>query len=316
MISSEVVVLGPQRLEPTVKRAIEDVEGIDPADRFASVTAGWEEREQEIEELREHLGGQVVSLRLYERSEDVFHRDPALFQALRAREDRLRHLQQLYRIRLSFALDAARELLRRNGGEHDELLESERRSAIEAVRTLDAEHLAHIRVVHEAFEEEWRPGERDSVAHHRAELADVMDGCKALLVAGGHVVVLLDALRLFDVPSLLGDRPLLCWSAGAMALSERVVVFHDSPPQGAGNAEVLEAGLGIFQGVVPLPHAKRRLRLDDPVRVGLFARRFGPDDCVALDEGSRIEWDGSEWTAGPGTRRLLVTGDLEEMTPR
>ena len=48
-----------------------------------------------------------------------------------------------------------------------------------------------------------------------------------------------------------------------MAISERVVLFHDSPPQGPGAAEVLDAGLGLVGDVVVLPQPEFRLRLDD-----------------------------------------------------
>ena len=41
--------------------------------------------------------------------------------------------------------------------------------------------------------------------------------------------------------------------------------------------------------MIPLPHATHRLRLDDPYRVALFARRFAPDACIALDYGGRID---------------------------
>ena len=98
-----------------------------------------------------------------------------------------------------------------------------------------------------------------------------------------------------------------------MALSERVVVFHDSPPHGAGDAEVLEAGLGLHRGVVALPHASKRLHLHDRLRVGLFARRFAPAACVALDPLTRIVWDGVRWKGIPGTRRLAAAGDLLEV---
>jgi len=315
MTTTEVIVLGPQRLEPTLRRAIV-AHGLDPAqDGLAVVTAGWEEREEELEELREHLGGKVVGLRLHERTEDAYAKDPALLQAVRTRHDRLRKLQAIYRLRLSYALDAARALLLRETSEDlERLLESERESAIEAVRALDREHLEHIRAVHAEFEEEWHPGERDCVAHHREEIRRDLDESSALLVAGGHVTVLLDRLRMFDVVPLLQRQPIFCWSAGAMALSERVVVFHDSPPQGPGNAEVLEAGLNVFAGLVPLPHASRRLRLDDPLRVGLFARRFGPAICAALDEGTQLSWDGAAWTGAAGTRKLSADGGLEEVT--
>ncbi|MCB1055376.1 MAG: hypothetical protein KDD11_07665, partial [Acidobacteria bacterium] len=74
----------------------------------------------------------------------------------------------------------------------------------------------------------------------------------------------------------------------------------------------LDLGLGLYRGVVALPHAEHRLRLDDPVRVGLFAERFAPAVCVAMDSGARLHWDGERWTAGPGTPLLTASGDLEE----
>jgi hypothetical protein len=151
------------------------------------------------------------------------------------------------------------------------------------------------------------------VARHRRELRQILRGCAALAVAGGHVAVLLYRLRLFDLASLLDDQLIVAWSAGAMALAERVVLFHDRPPQGAGNAEVLDFGLGLFPAVVPLPHARRRLALDDPVRVGLLARRLLPATCVAMDEGAFLHWTGSVWRSGPGTLELLPDGGVTQM---
>ena len=43
-----------------------------------------------------------------------------------------------------------------------------------------------------------------------------------------------------------------------------------------------DAGLGLCRGLLALPDARRRLRLEDPARVALLARRFAPDLCAAL----------------------------------
>ncbi len=40
---------------------------------------------------------------------------------------------------------------------------------------------------------------------------------------------------------------------------------------------------------VLLPHARRRLRVDDRNRMGVLARRFGPARCVVLDDGVRVD---------------------------
>jgi hypothetical protein len=79
---------------------------------------------------------------------------------------------------------------------------------------------------------------------------------------------------------------------------------------------VFERGLGRAPGVVPFPHARRRLDLDDRLRVGLAARRFAPAVCLALDEGQGARRDGDVWRLS-GTervtapRRLAVDGAVE-----
>jgi hypothetical protein len=281
----------------------------------AVVTAGWQEREGEVDELREHLGRPVINLELYRRLERVFADDPELSQAHRARQKRLRAMQRLYRYRLDFALEPARELLRRVGD--PELLEPEREAAIETLRSLDARQLERIREVHAEFERRHAPARRPAMKRQRLELAGLLEKAKAVAVAGGHVAVLLNRMRLFAIETLFGELPVFAWSAGAMALSERVVLFHDSPPQGMGNPEVLDVGLALFPDVVVLPHARHRLRLEDPARIEILARRFGPAACVPFEPGSpAIRWQDGRWILPAGTRRLTVDGRVVEVEDR
>lgn len=303
-----ITVLGPQRLKPTLIRAVEarKVKG-----RIATVTAGWQEREDEDRELHEHLGKRTLNLRLYHRAEALLSADKELRDGLRERGDRLRELQRLYRLRLHHALQAAHEMLNAEG--RPETVASQREAAVNQVRWLDTEHLERVREVHREFEARIKPDTRDSVVAQRQEIAVLLDDTEAIAIAGGHVAILLNRLRLFDLPGLIGARPLFLWSAGAMACSDRVVLFHDSPPQGAGDPEVLELGLGLVPLIVPLPHARHRLRLTLRNRVRIFARRFSPAICVALDEGARIDFDGPRWKSEPGTRRLTADGDVIEI---
>jgi hypothetical protein len=74
-----------------------------------------------------------------------------------------------------------------------------------------------------------------------------------------------------------------------MALAERVVLFHDHPPRGERHPEVYAHGLGLYAGVVPFPHARRRLRLDEPERMALLARRLAPSRAVLLPGGARLD---------------------------
>jgi hypothetical protein len=140
------------------------------------------------------------------------------------------------------------------------------------------------------------------------EIERAVEHARTICIAGGHVAVLLNRLRLFGVERLLASRPVVAWSAGAMAISERVVLFHDHPPQGAGNAELFEAGFGLVRGAVFLPHASTRLALADSARVALLARRFSPAACMTLDDGTLLHWRRGRIRAGEGSLRLTRAG--------
>lgn len=309
-MTRRIVLLGPQRHEETVADVVADLGVKGP---LAIVTAGWKELEAEDTELVAHLDRETRNLGLYPRAESLFREDPEVRELLYERYDRLRDLQTLYRMRLAPQLDTCRRLLARTDpAEPDELHAPEIEGAIGGVRALDAHHLARVSALDGEIGARIAPGERPSLGRHRDELARVLDGVGALLVAGGHVGVLLNRLRLFQVLELAPAAPLIAWSGGAMVLAERIVLFHDSPPQGSGDAEVYAPGLGLVRGVVPLPHARHRLQLDDPARVALFARRFAPDTCTALDGGERLDGrqGGDDWTLSDTTRVLEPSGTV------
>jgi hypothetical protein len=308
---SRAILLGPQRHRPSVAQAVDFLAPRAQGGEVALITAGWEEREAEDQELCEHLGRPARNLTVWARIEAIFERDPELLAAMRLRHDLLRRLQEVYRLRLDHLMEAARALLRRIGD--GALLEPDRQSALEMIRALDREHEKRMAQVHAEFEQRWRPAERDEVRRHAEELAERVARAVCVCIAGGHIGVLLHRLRLFSLCEVLRGRPVVAWSAGAMALAPRIVLFHDDPPQGGGNAEVMEAGFGLYAGVVPLPHARARLELGNERAVSLMARRFRPDLCVALDEESRLDWDGRRWSAQKGTMRLHEGGRLQEV---
>jgi len=303
--------LGPQRLKPSLAEAAR-VLGVEDGARIATITAGWMEREREDRELDEHLGGRTVNLDLWARAESVFKRDPELGEALTERLLLLRELQALYRIRLAHAMAACMQLLHRPGNEA--MLRLERAASIDAVRALDEEHLRRVADVHERFESRWQPRERTAVAHEREQIEALVRDAAAVAIAGGQVAVLLNRLRLFDLPALLEGATVLAWSAGAMALADRVVLFHDAPPHGPGHAEVFGAGLGLAPALLPFPHARHRLRFDDAHRVLLTARRFAPAVCVPLDDGERVDWLDGNWHFATGSRRMGLDGAIRVWT--
>ncbi len=300
--------LGPQYHAPSLEELFSSLDL--PDGPIGVVTAGWQEREGEDEEIDRHLNGRSVDLELYRRADFVFQADPELRQAHGEMQRQLRELERLYDKRLAHVRDAVLSLLRDEGDEA--LLGPEREHAMGQLRHLDTWHLKRIVEIRGAHEEGWNPRERESVASEREAIAALMKDAPALVIAGGHVAVLLNRLRLFGLDELTAGRTILAWSAGAMTLTDRVVLFHDHPPQGPGNAEVLEQGLGLCPRLVALPDGKKRLDLEDRHRVASFAQRFAPDACIVMGDGDAISWDGEGWTARGSVSRLGLDGNVEE----
>lgn len=210
---------------------------------------------------------------------------------------------------LHHAMEAVYELQRRL---HDpELADAEVEDAIAAVRALDARHLSRVDEVNAAFAETWRPADRPPVAVHRRAVADILQAAAAVAIAGGHIGVLLRCLRMLDVGTALHSQPVIAWSAGAMALADTVVLFHDLAVHSPGHAEVYERGLARCHGILPLPHARQRLRIDDQRRMAVLARRFAPARCLVLEQGTRVDCpDGrcdATGSTGVGHDGTLVT---------
>lgn len=305
-----IVLLGAQRFDPTLGSTVEalGVEG-----PIALITAGWQEREGEDSELHEHLGRRTVNLRLHRRAEEVFARDPELAQAHRARQNLLRHKQDFYRIRLEHALEANHVIRQRKAPA--EILAEEQEASIEAIRQLDAAHLSRCVKLSEQFDAEMNLWTRPWVERHRRELGMILERCAALCIAGGHVASLLNRLRLFGIRELLEDQPIFAWSGGAMAISDRVFLFHDSPPQGPGASEVLDRGLGLCPGVVVLPQPETRLRLDDPERVTVLARRASPALALAFPARSHVTFRDGRFENASGVIQLKEDGTCAPFAP-
>jgi hypothetical protein len=303
-----LILLGPQPEFQTLRAALArlQIHG-----RVAVVTAGWEEDEADDEALRRAIPGDATNLALFQRSERLFAEDVELIKQLRLRQDELRHLRDVYRIRLDRALEAAQQVLVRQESLVD--LEPERESAIEMVRQLDRQYVVRTRQVYEEYERRLQTSHRPSVANHRRELAEILADVQALLISGGHTTIILNRLQIFGILDVHQHLPLIAWSAGTMALSDQIVFFHDSPPQGEGNAEVLRAGMGLFHDILPLPSARDRMKLDDRIRVALFARRFAMFRCVVFDQDTMLDRRDGQWTIVGPAERLDLDGILVPM---
>jgi hypothetical protein len=274
---------------------------------IATVTAGWQDREPEDVELDALLDGRSANLRLYARWQDVLERDPEYASAELEHRAGLAEQRELHIVQLDGALGALREVARRGGG-RPSVREAASADAEAVVRLVDERHLARVREATAAFEERWRPWDRGPVTEHRAQVRGALEAVSALVVAGGHVGLLLHLLRLFDV---VVPATVIAWSAGAMALTERVLLFHDKAPQPPVHAEFLAAGLGVVPGCVLLPHARRRLRTDDAARMSELTCRAAPALCVVLDDEVRLDLDAAG-TLPAGARVIGADGRISD----
>jgi hypothetical protein len=280
-----VTLLGPQR-RPTLDRVLD---ALDVRGPIAAVTAGWQERETDDGELMSLLGGRGLNLRLHARWMDVLHADPDYARAEREHRVVLDELQQLYLLRLDHALRATYAVAQRTDG-HPRIQTIALDDALAVVQQIDQMHLGRIAELRAAFRDAWQPYDREIVVKHREEVAGALSHADCLVIAGGHVGDLLAALDLFRVADGLPQR-IVAWSAGAMALTDRVILFHDRAAHAPAQAELLDTGLGVAPGLVALPHARRRLRTDDLLRMSVLARRFAPARCLVLDDGVTVQLD-------------------------
>lgn len=290
-MAAPILILGPQRPTPNLRGHLDRIAGDGPV---ALITAGWRHDEDEIGPLVDHVGREVRHLRLYAEMERALAADRPLAAAYRARQRDVLRYKEVYRISLRAALTAVRDL-RRHAHDAPDLYGPDLHDAFDALRRIDSRLLRRLDEIHQAHAEVERPFEASSVvAAARERLMGQLDGVAAVLIAGGHVAVLRNRLRFFGLHNEIARAPgrgvpLVAWSAGAMVLTERIILFYDDPPHGHGEAEVLARGFAIVPGVVLLPHARLRLDLADEERVALFAGRFLPSRCVALEPGVALE---------------------------
>lgn len=320
MAPPTVSLLGPQRPKSNLSATVREVVPGDPTIPVAAITAGWQEYESDGADLDEHLDRPVRNLDLWRRSDEVFARYPHFRDGLWRRKELLDQLQVAYRVQLGGALESVRTL-QELALTNPETASPYLMDAVTTLQDIDRQHCDRMAQLTAEFDAGQGYGSNDEIVRHRAEIGLILQESPGLLIAGGHVLVLMNRLRIFALADALeqADFPVIAWSAGAMALTDRVVLFHHSPPQGSNDTAVSAAGLGCAPGLVAFPDAKHRLDLANPARVELLARRFGGAQCVTLDAGERIDWDGSQWRSHSrpdeyeSVRLLTPAGHVEKL---
>lgn len=303
------LLLGPQRPVANIAAAMDEA-GLSAAP-VAVVSAGWQEAEGDIDDVSEVTARPVFDLGLYRRAEQVFAHDAGLQAAYRERQDRLQALQRLYALRLRHTMAAARQMLRATADAS--LVSPEIRHAISQLRALDRHHRRRVEKIHARFAERYSVDSHELLEAHQREIAALLERCDTVVITGGNVAVLVNRLRLFGLDALLSQKHVVAWSAGAMALSDTVVLYHDKTPQGRRNAEVFGPGLDLVPGCVMLPDARRRLRTSNRLRLALFCRRFAPAACVTLDSGAQLLLANGVLQSSAGARQIADDGRLRKV---
>jgi hypothetical protein len=277
----DITLLGPQRRATGARTAVAE---LIPDGPVATVNAGWRERETDTQELDAVLGGRMLNLELYQRWQRLTADDPAYAEAEGSLSSRLEELRAAYQLRLRHGLAAVRAVAQRVA---DPSIRADAvADAVAGVRALDAWHVDRSTELRTAFYA--RLAEHDSIGDHRRAIVQLVDASAGMVITGGHVGVLLHLLQVFGVAPLIRP-PVITWSAGAMALSPRVVLFGDHAPYGHPDPEFYAAGLGLYAQAVPFPHARRRLRLTDHDHRQLLADRLAPYPGLILDDGVRLD---------------------------
>lgn len=297
----DITVLGPQRRTTATRAAVSE---LIPTGPVATINAGWRERESADAELGEVLGGRMVNLRLYQRWQELMAVDPEYAAAERGLTELLEEQQAVYAQRLFHAVAALDEVNRRD--KMSAVRAAGVADGIRALRTLDTWHLAEVAASRQQFYAATEIGDRDSVVAHRRELAELVGASDGLVITGGHVGVLLHLLHVFGISRMI-KKPVITWSAGAMALSDRVVLFGVHRPAGRRLPEVWAEGLGVFSGVLTFPHPRHRLPMRDPYQLALLARRFKGWTCLLFDDGVRVDLTG-DWPPPVGARWITRDG--------
>lgn len=278
---------------------------------MAVISAGWQEAEGDIDDVFEQVQRPLHDLGPYQRAEQLTTSFPLFAQAYRERQEHLRDLQRLYRLRCKQLMIAARSTLRADASA--DILAAEQHHAMEQVRELDRHHLRSINSIHAEYDQRFDDLTKGGISKHTQEIAKLLQTCESILITGGNVMVLLNRLRLFGIDRMLGDKHLVAWSAGAMVLSETVVLFHDKTPLGRRDPEIVSSGCAVLPGYVFLPDAKRRLRPTDSVRTRLMSRRFGQSKCVTLDNGAGLLFKGEQLKIADKVKVMTREGAFEEL---
>lgn len=149
-----------------------------------------------------------------------------------------------------------------------------------------------------AYDDAWRAGQ--------ARLEQRILSANTIVLFGGQLDLLLDALRLFRLRDALAEAlrrgaQIVAMSAGAMVLCERVIIYDDMATT-RRDFQLYDRGLSLVRDIQLFPHCTERIQTEDPDNLAYLARRFRHHACVGLNQRSFLLFE-------PGPRRATSVGD-------
>jgi hypothetical protein len=303
-----LLLLGEQREQPRFQAVLKRWKITGPV---GLVSAGWEEDEQDDQWVRDSIRNPIVNSMLYELADEVFARDPEVLTLLRERQDHLRDLRDVYQLQLQHLSAILRGLLRRR--ETQSYVVAPLDLSFAQLRAVDKQYLDSVSEVIRQFDRKIAPKDRPSLVAYRKVVCQRLASCQALLIAGGHVGVLLNRLRLSRVLSHL-RLPTIAWSGGAMALGDTVFFYDHFHPHSGQETELSRHGMRWYQGLQVFPRAEQRLHLHNPVEMALLAGRVACRSLVFSQE-SELEWSNKKLIHLGDVREIGTDGLLKEFKP-
>jgi hypothetical protein len=275
------------------------------------VSAGWEEDEEDDQWVRDALDVPVVNSHLYGLADRLFQDDPEVLRLLRERQDRLRDLREINAWQTENLFALARELWQRI--EENAAAVGPFHQTMAHLREVDRTYLRSVSTVIKEYDQRIAPQVRPSLQAYRSAVLQRLDGCQALLIAGGHVGVLLNRLNLCRLLRHV-SLPIIAWSGGAMALGERVFFYDHFIPHAKKEVELSRQGLRMYVGLQVFPRAEERLNLQDHNELALLARRIEAP-CLLLESNSEIRWNSDGTLQTVNVRVADANGGVKPWQP-
>lgn len=304
------ILLGPQRpitnLDSVFKQAAI------PEGPIAVISTGWQEAEGDIDDVYQLVQRPLIDLKLYHRAEEIFHKDENFLKTYRVRQDQLKELQRLYHARLRQMMNATRKMYKATGS--TDLIAVAQEHAMHQLRELDKHHLSRIADVYNDYAESLTDEQTNLIEEQKNSINESIKECSTVLITGGNVLIMLNRLQMFDMKDLLASRHIVAWSAGAMVLSDLIVLYHERNPLGRRDPEVVGPGMGILPKRIFLPDANTRLRESDHIRLGIFSQRFAPSECITLNNGSHLCIAEKQVQTAVGIETITSAGEIKELT--